>query len=139
MLPRGIRNNNPLNIRQSNCKWVGLAKVQNDKQFCQFEAMEWGWRAAFVLLCRTYYALYHFYTIRSIVQRWAPRNDHNDTDAYIAHVCRLTGLDPDEALGIPKKQPACWMMVGLAMAMIENGTSSLDIFAMLKGWERCWE
>ena len=29
------------------------------------------------------------------------------------------------------------MMVGVAMAIHENGTESLDYFAMLRGWEMC--
>lgn len=45
--PRGIRNCNPLNIRRSAAKWKGLCAQQNDASFCQFESMEWGWRAAF--------------------------------------------------------------------------------------------
>ena len=28
-----------------------------------------------------------------------------------------------------------WMMLGVAMAIQENGTDSLDYFAMLRGWE----
>jgi hypothetical protein len=28
------------------------------------------------------------------------------------------------------------MMLGIAMAIQENGTDSLDFFAMLRGWER---
>ncbi len=54
-LPRGIRNNNPLNIRRSKDKWQGLRALQTDTAFCQFETMAYGWRAAFVLLTRTYY------------------------------------------------------------------------------------
>jgi len=52
-LPRGIRNNNPLNIRKSADKWQGLSTLQEDKEFFQFETIEWGWRAAFVILCKT--------------------------------------------------------------------------------------
>ena len=58
MIPRGIRNNNPLNVRRSKDQWQGLRVVQTDSQFCQFETMEYGWRAAFVLLTRTYYHKY---------------------------------------------------------------------------------
>ena len=35
MIPRGIRNCNPLNIRRSRDQWKGLLKVQNDKSFYQ--------------------------------------------------------------------------------------------------------
>ena len=136
MLPRGIRNHNPLNIRRTGKdQWKGLAEVQNDRSFCQFESLEWGWRTAFYLLTRTYYHTHRLYTIRGIISRWAPPQDHNNTEAYIKNVSRLTGIGPDEPLGIPSQQPARWMMLGAAMAIQECGTDSLDYFAMLKGWE----
>ncbi len=47
--PRGIRNNNPLNIRRTRDKWKGMKALQSDAQFAQFESMEWGWRAALAL------------------------------------------------------------------------------------------
>ena len=135
MLPRGIRNHNPLNIRRTaKDQWKGLAEVQTDRAFCQFKSLEYGWRAAFYLLTRTYYHKYRLYTIRTIIRRWAPSIENN-TEVYIANVSRLTGISPDEPLGIPSDQPARWMMLGAAMAIQENGTSSLDYFAMLRGWE----
>ena len=138
MLPRGIRNHNPLNIRRTGKdQWKGLAEAQKDSAFCQFKSMEWGWRAAFYLLTRNYYHKYRLYTIRGIISRWAPPQDHNNTEAYIRNVSRLTGIDPDEPIGIPSEKPARWLMVGAAMAIQENGTESLDYFAMLKGWQLC--
>ena len=135
MTPRGIRNCNPLNIRRTaKDQWKGLAEVQTDRAFCQFKSLEYGWRAAFYLLTRTYYHKYRLYTIRTIIRRWAPSSENN-TEAYIAYVARLTGIAPDEPLGTPSAQPARWMMLGAAMAIQENGTSSLDYFAMLRGWE----
>ncbi len=134
--PRGIRNNNPLNIRKSKDKWKGLRAQQQDAAFCQFETMEWGWRAAFWLLTRTYYHTYRLFTIRTIVQKWAPPHENN-TASYIANVSKLTGIGPDEPIGIPSDQPARWMMLGAAMAIQENGTNSIDYFAMLRGWELC--
>ena len=135
-LPRGIRNNNPLNIRRSKDQWKGLADAQTDRAFCQFKSLEYGWRAAFYLLTRTYYHKYRLYTIRTIIRRWAPPGENN-TEAYIANVSRLTGIDPDEPIGIPSERPSRRMMVGVAMAIQENGTDSLDYFAMLRGWEMC--
>ena len=76
MLPRGIRNNNPLNIRRSKDQWQGLRAQQTDSQFCQFESLEYGWRAAFYLLTRTYYHKYRLYTIRMIVNKWAPPQEN---------------------------------------------------------------
>ncbi len=108
MLPRGIRNNNPLNIRRSKDKWKGLRAVQADAQFCQFESLEYGWRAAFYLLTRTYYHKYRLFTIRAIISKWAP-----------------------------PMSPGRWMKVGRAMAIQENGTDSIDDFALLTGWDLC--
>ena len=133
MLPRGIRNNNPLNIRRGKDQWKGLRAQQTDASFCQFESLEYGWRAAFYLLTRTYYHKYRLYTIRKIISKWAPPNE-NLTATYIQNVCRLTGIAPDETIGIPSDQPQRWMAVGMAMAIQENGTESLDYFAMLRGW-----
>ena len=136
MLPRGIRNNNPLNIRRSKDQWKGMRVVQTDAQFVQFESLEWGWRAAFYLLTRTYYHKYRLFTIRAIVQKWAPAIENN-TKAYIDNVSRLTGIAPDEPIGIPSESPARWMAVGRAMAIQENGTDSIDDFALLTGWDLC--
>jgi hypothetical protein len=136
MLPRGIRNNNPLNIRRSKDKWKGLRAVQADAQFCQFESLEYGWRAAFYLLTRTYYHKYRLYTIRAIISKWAPPCENN-SKAYVENVSRLTGIDPDEPIGIPSERPARWIALGMAMAIQENGFESLDYFAMLRGWEMC--
>ncbi len=134
-IARGIRNNNPLNIRRTpSDKWRGLARMQCDKSFCQFSQMEWGWRAAFRLLTNTYYDKYQLQTIRSIVSRWAPSADGNDTMGYISNVCRLLGIAPDEPLGDPHLYPARWIMLGAAMAFQENGYNSVDIFEMLRGW-----
>ena len=134
MLPRGIRNHNPLNIRRSKDQWRGMAEMQSDRAFVQFKSLEYGWRAAFYLLTRTYYHKYRLYTIRGIISRWAPSSENN-TEAYIQNVSRLTGIDPDEPIGIPSEKPSRWMAVGVAMAIQENGIDSLDYFAMLKGWE----
>ncbi len=43
--------------------------------------------------------------------------------------------DADEPLGIPSESPARWIALGAAMAIQENGITSIDWFAMLRGWE----
>lgn len=133
MISRGIRNNNPLNIRRSKDLWMGMAEVQNDHSFVQFKTMAYGWRAAFVLLTRTYYHTYRLYTIRAIVSKWAPASENN-TAAYIQNVSKLTGIAPDEPIGIPSDQPARWIAVGAAMGIQECGWEGFDLFAMLRGW-----
>ena len=138
MEPRGIRNNNPLNIRRSGDKWQGLKVLQEDKAFFQFSEMKWGWRAAFRLLCHTYYNKYRLRTIRDIITRWAPPKENN-TEAYIRSVTDRIGIGPDKELGDPQTHPTQWMMIGIAMAIVENGTTNLDYLSMLKGWEMAME
>ncbi len=145
--PRGIRNNNPLNIRLSKDKWQGQinpsgnanvndndnnSSLKGESDFCQFYTMEYGWRAAFVILCRTYYGKYGLKTIRDIVSRWAPAKENN-TEAYIRHVSDYTGIAPNKVLGSPQEHPTQWLLIGYAMAVVENG-KALPAVPMLKGF-----
>ena len=138
MEPRGIRNNNPLNIRLSSDKWQGQRPLssspEGEKSFCVFESMAYGWRAAFVILCKTYYGKYKLKTIRALITRWAPPKENN-TEAYIRRVTDRIGIGPDRELGSPQEHPAQWMMIAMAMAIVECGTAQLDYLSMLKGWE----
>ena len=45
-MTRGLRNNNPLNIRHSKDKWQGTATTQTDTAFVQLKSMAYGYRAA---------------------------------------------------------------------------------------------
>ena len=45
-MTRGIRNNNPLNIRHSSDRWEGAREEQTDSAFVQFQTMAYGYRAA---------------------------------------------------------------------------------------------
>ena len=76
---RGIRNNNPLNIRIGNT-WLGEVPNPTDSEFEQFVSILYGLRAAFVIL-RRYIRRYGRNTLRKIIPAWAPRSE-NDTDTY---------------------------------------------------------
>ena len=81
-LPLGIRNNNPLNIRFSPMNnWKG--QTGSNKGFCVFESLEFGYRAALVLLSN--YQRKGYDTVAKIVSHWAPASE-NDTEAYIDYV-----------------------------------------------------
>lgn len=84
MSTRGIRNNNPANIRRG-CNWKGLIRQQKDREFCEFVTMAWGVRALLVTL-RTYVVKHHLHTVREIITRWAPPSDGNNTEKYIEFV-----------------------------------------------------
>ncbi|WP_118984386.1 structural protein [Photorhabdus sp. CRCIA-P01] len=89
-MSRGIRNNNPGNIRWGD-DWQGLVPQSHrtDKSFCQFVSPEYGIRAI-VKVIRNYNRKYGINTVSGIISRWAPSNENN-TDAYINRVCKDMG------------------------------------------------
>ena len=94
-MSRGIRNNNPGNIRRSATKWAFLKPVQSDKAFCQFIEMKYGIRAFFILM-RTYRYNYGLKTVGQILRRYAPPSE-NDLVSYQAFLTKHF-LTPDLGL-----------------------------------------
>lgn len=117
VIPRGIRNNNPLNIRVGNV-WLGEVKNPTDPHFEQFNSMEYGLRAGFVLL-RRYIRHYKRLTIEDIISSWAPSNENN-TRAYIDTVVKVSGIPRTEVLHYRNKETMCKLVD--AMCFVENGT-----------------
>ena len=117
-LTRGLRNNNPLNIRHGKNQWLGMAEQQTDKAFVQFKARKYGYRAAFKLL-RTYIEKRGANTIGKIIARWAPSADGNNTQAYIDYVSRTAGIPADEPLRFQDQQ--AMVDVVRSMAQMESG------------------
>lgn len=111
MATRGIRNNNPGNIRHNKAnKWQGASKNQPDNEFVRFDSMVYGLRAMARLLI-TYQDKYKANTISKLVKRWAPEaGDRNgsapggeytqNTKGYIAHVAALSGIGKDEVVDL---------------------------------------
>lgn len=93
--PRGIRNNNPLNIRIGNT-WLGEVPNPSDSDFEQFVSVVYGLRAAFCIL-RRYIRRYHRDTIAKIISAWAPSNENN-TELYISQVAKRVGIDPNTVI-----------------------------------------
>lgn len=114
--PRGIRNNNPLNIRVGN-KWIGEVENPTDKDFEQFVSMAYGLRAGFVLL-RRYINRYHLKTIEDIISRWAPPAENN-TGRYCRQVSNLTGIGVQDELRYEDEEKMV-QLVG-AMCYVECG------------------
>jgi hypothetical protein len=101
MLPRGIRNNNPLNIRLNpDNRWQGKVppKHNSDGAFEQFHDPIMGLRAAAVLLI-AHYDRRHLDTIRKLVEVWAPPNE-NDTEAYARTMAKASGFGIDEPIDL---------------------------------------
>ena len=119
MQTRGIRNNNPLNIRHSSDQWEGARKEQTDKSFVQFETMAYGYRAAWKTL-ESYWKHFHNkgqpFNVTTILNRWAPPTE-NDTQAYIRTVLGLTGMGGKENLPQPSRKVDTERLVKLLAAM----------------------
>ena len=132
MTARGIRNNNPLNIRRTKSRWLGMKAEVRDTAFCEFTSLAYGFRAAFVLL-RQYYVKYQLVTIDQIIHRWAPPSE-NYTAVYVKNVCKITGLSPDELLPHPSKSKEVWCSIVFAMAYVECA-KKFDISIIRQAWE----
>lgn len=128
MNARGIRNNNPLNIRHG-CKWNGLCKIQTDKSFDQFISMQYGIRAGFIIL-RKYINVYKANSISKIISRWAPRCE-NDTTNYINVVSKKSGYNKDKIILFSDKSLMC--KIASAMIEVECGTT-IDMNTILSGY-----
>lgn len=129
-MTRGLRNNNPGNIRISGIKYQGEIQPSKDKSFKQFSSMPYGYRAMFVIL-KHYYIRGHLTTISQMIQRWAPANENNII-AYINHVSAWSGIHKDTVLEITSKGMMCAVVA--AMSRVENGikANSTDV---QKGWD----
>ncbi|WP_281674282.1 structural protein P5 [Porphyromonas asaccharolytica] len=136
--PRGLRNNNPLNIRRTQSKWLGEVdslKGQRDTAFCQFSSLVYGYRAAGKLL-QTYQKKYKLYVLSQIIGRWAPPSENN-TRAYADRVATQMTQELGEPISVASlldvckdKETLCALLV--SMHLVENGQfpSALELNAI---------
>ena len=89
-MARGYTNFNPGNIRNSGVRYEGEVTPSKDPSFKQFESMEYGYRAMFVLL-HTYRVKYGLNTLQSMIERYAPPVE-NDTRSYVGFVSMRTKI-----------------------------------------------
>lgn len=120
MTPRGIRNNNPGNLRHGS-PWQGLAPRQTDPAFCVFVSPLYGIRALARTLL-TYERRHGLSTIAALIGRFAPEAE-NDTAAYAQAVARACGVAPDAPISVRDELP------GLVAAIIrqENGVQPYGV------------
>lgn len=146
-LPRGLRNNNPLNIRRTSVPWLGkLLDVVDgvllagaDPDFERFHETWQGIRAAIKnaqTIERRVREAGEPFTVLALISTWAPASDGNDTAAYASFVARKLGdalfpmeLPDTEPLGVTEPMnhgPVMrrWVFVEpiiRAMVEVENG------------------
>ena len=126
--PRGLRNNNPGNIRRNSDVFQG-EKTSSDREFKQFKSMAYGYRAIFKILSN-YYRNYKLDTIRKMIGRWAPENE-NDTEAYIKAVADYSGIPADDPIDINDREQMIRIVAG--MSKVENGREG-DMSDVIAGW-----
>lgn len=127
-LPRGLRNNNPGNIRRNSDVFQG-ENTSSDKEFKQFKSMAYGYRAIFKILSN-YYRNYKLDTIRKMIGRWAPENE-NDTEAYIKAVSDNAGIPADDPINVNDREQMIRIVAG--MSKVENGREA-DMSDVIAGW-----
>lgn len=123
---RGIRNNNPMNIRKTDIRWIGQKRVQTDKSFVEFESAEYGYRAAAKILAS--YARRGIDTVEGIVKTWAPHNE-NPTDSYVKFVAKWTGFKPNQKIKFESDKVKLFR----AMTIFESGSDHFDEATIRKG------
>ena len=129
-IPRGYRNNNPLNIRKSAANaWKGKVVPGSDSAFEQFISMPYGYRAALYLIRK--YIGQGNNTIRKIVGKWAPPSENN-TSSYITNVSRRSGIGADTVVDKNNMEALC--KIAYAMAWSENGTPPATMNDIYQGW-----
>lgn len=111
---RGLRNNNPCNLKSSkNTKWDG--QVGSDGKFIIFESPEYGIRACAKNL-KTYQHKNGLDTLRSMVYRMGPPHE-NDTKKYVRNLSNIVGVSPDEKINVLKHLPE----IIKGIIFLENG------------------
>ena len=127
-ISRGLRNNNPGNIRRNSDVFQG-EKTSSDREFKQFKSMAYGYRAIFKILSN-YYRNYKLETICKMIGRWAPENE-NDTDSYIKAVSDYAGIPADDPININDREQMIRIVAG--MSKVENGREA-EMSDVIAGW-----
>lgn len=121
MTDRGERNNNPCNIRKTGAVWYGASPDQTDPDFVQFQAVEYGLRAACKILFS--YAERGLCTVQQIIDTWAPPSE-NDSTAYVEDACTRTGFSAGQELNV--NDPTTLSKLLKALIQHENGEQPYD-------------
>ncbi|MDR0937987.1 MAG: structural protein P5 [Mediterranea sp.] len=131
-MARGLRNNNPGNIRNSDATdWKGevAAADKRDDAFEEFKDIAHGYRALIRLL-QNYRRKWGCRTIGDFIRRWAPPSENN-TAGYISRVCSEMQVPDTYVPDVEDKGTMC--AFAAAISQVENATPAVmaDVEA---GW-----
>lgn len=127
---RGLRNNNPGNLRRTSIPWLG--KIPDaahaarlgftfDASYEQFTAPKWGVRALARDLRKDFFRDGQR-TVRALINEFAPGHE-NPTDAYIGNVARALNVAPDEPFDFERLLP----QLLAAIIRQENGSQPFSL------------
>jgi hypothetical protein len=111
---RGIRNNNPGNIRIG-INWLGRVVPGKDLSFVEFKTMPLGVRALYIDLINKHKSGLN--TIQKVIYKYAPPSE-NLTDAYVAAVAQSMGIPPTQVFSPTAKNLTAFVK---AIVKHENG------------------
>jgi len=114
---RGLRNNNPMNIRYNpNNDWVGQIG-EDEGGFSIFDSTEDGMRAGDILL-NTYGRDHGIDTLSGLTERFAPASDDNDPVSYANYLSDAMGIEVDETIDL--SNPAIRQQLTPLIARLES-------------------
>lgn len=118
---RGLRNNNPGNLRMTNIKWQGkIPNAQNtDGAFEQFTDVRFGIRALIKDISGDIKNK-GLNTIQLLINAYAPGSDGNNVNAYVNHVSSYTGIPITQIIGTSK---STIMSIVKAIVAMELGST----------------
>lgn len=120
---RGIRNNNPGNIRENGTQWKG--RIGDDGAFVIFDSPENGIRAMVRILKS--YSGRGVDTLKNIIATWAPSTENN-TESYIKSVEQRTGIKAGEVVTVDK-----YPSLIAAIIHHENGSQPYSMNTIIAG------
>nr|WP_257214479.1 virion protein [Vibrio coralliilyticus] len=119
-LPRGVRNNNPLNIRESEgdrTEWKGESALDIDKSFEEFTHPVYGFRAAARILRS--YERQGYKTLTQMIHRFAPPSE-NETDLYVKHVSQWSGIGANQLVDVNNQEQLAKLLHAMSRKEVGN-------------------
>jgi hypothetical protein len=145
-LPRGVRNNNPLMIRttrgngnkfkfkvlyEENSDFIDIAgKSYTVRQYEQFRHIDWGLRAALVLMI-TFNKKHGLNTIDKLLTMW--HTSGVDLEVFIKYVCKKSRIDRNYEFDHRDKDRWWRIMKGMA-SYYGNGRYVTPVY-FAEAWE----
>ncbi len=136
--PLGIRNLNPGNL-----KFAGQSgAVMGEGGFARFSSIDAG-EIALANQLKLYQTRDHLDTLSSIIKKYAPSSDQNDTEAYIKDVAKQTGFSPTEKINLQDTSVLAKLMSAISqhetgrtfpaqsMQILVNNASGSDLNATM--------